>query len=466
MKKAHVYWIPLALLLIASMIFTACQPAPATPSVIKETSVVRETVVVTEQVKVEVEKLITATPEAPPEVVLLRFYFPVGVAGSLAPKMDAKVKKFNDSHPNIQVEPIFAGNYPETFQKALTANAGGNPPDVALMADQDVWSLIDADAITPIDEYIQAAGGDAYMSDFYEAFVKDVTIDGHYWGLPFQKSTPVFYWNKDAFTEAGLDPEKPPETWTELLDYAQKLTVKDASGNVTRYGVEIPIDAWILSAFAFQNGMDAVGDSTEVYLDDPRMVEALQFIADLANKYQAMPQKRLFGDSGADFVAGQTAMLYNSTGSLTFIKDSATFDFGVAFLPGNVRRAAGTGGGPLVMFKNIPDSHKDAVWTFMDWMSSTDETGNWMVDTGYVSVRKSAVESPGLAEYIAGFPASRVAIDQLEYAIPQPPRTREGRKIFEIITTAFEDAMFLRGEPADLLTAAQAQAEEVLAKYK
>ena len=118
------------------------------------------------------------------------------------------------------------------------------------------------------------------------------------------------------------------------------------------------------------------------------------------------------------------------------------------------------------MFKNIPDSHKDAVWTFMDWMSSTDETGNWMVDTGYVSVRKSAVKSPGLAEYIAGFPASRVAIDQLEYAIPQPPRTREGRKIFEIITTAFEDAMFLRGEPADLLTAAQAQAEEVLAKYK
>ena len=117
-----------------------------------------------------------------------------------------------------------------------------------------------------------------------------------------------------------LDPEKPPETWAELLDYAQKLTVKDASGNVTRYGVEIPIDAWILSAFAFQNGMDAVGDSTEVYLDDPRMVEALQYIADLANKYQAMPQKRLFGDSGADFVAGQTAMLYNSTGSLTFIK--------------------------------------------------------------------------------------------------------------------------------------------------
>ena len=104
MTKARVYWMPLALLLIVSMIFTACQQAPATPSVIKETSVVRETVVVTEQVEVQVEKLITATPEAQPEVILLRFYYPVGVAGALAPKMDAKVKN------SMSRTPIFRWN--------------------------------------------------------------------------------------------------------------------------------------------------------------------------------------------------------------------------------------------------------------------------------------------------------------------------------------------------------------------
>ena len=351
MKTTRSLWTTIALMLMVSMLFAACQPAaPAAVQATQPPQIIKETVVVQE--KVEVEKIITPTPGPEAKVVLLRFYFPVGVAGALAPLMDAKVKAFNTSHPNIQVEPIFSGNYPETFQKALTANAGGNPPDLALMADVDVWSLRDADAIQPLDDFIAKAGGADYLKDFQDAFVQDVTIDGKIWGLPFQKSTPVFYWNKDAFKEVGLDPEKPPENWDELVTFAQKLTKKDAAGNVTRYGVEIPIDAWVLAAFAYQNGLDEMGNNTQVFLDNPKMIEALQFIADLANKHKVMPQKRLFGDSGADFVAGQTAMMYNSTGSLTFVRGAAKFNFGVAFQPAKVRRAVPTGGGPLVMFKD------------------------------------------------------------------------------------------------------------------
>lgn len=458
----------LAPMIVLSIILSAC--APPTPETVVETVTVKETivetVVVVEEKEVEVEKLVTPTAGPPPEVVYLRFYFPVGVAGALAPKMEALVGEFNEAYPNIEVEPIFAGGYVQTFQKALTANAAGNPPDVALVSDPDVWSLADAEAILPLDEYIEAEGGDEYLADFHDTFVQDVTFGGHYWGMPFQKSTPIFYWNKEMFAEVGLDPEQPPETWDELLDFAQQLTVKDASGNVTRYGVEIPIDTWLLAAFAFQNGATAIGDGTEVFIDTPEMLGALEFMSSLANEYEVMPQKRLFGDSSADFVAGQTAMLYNSTGSLTFIRESAEFEFGAAFHPGNVQRGVPTGGGPLVIFDNIPDENKDAAWEFVKWMTSPEIGARWMLDTGYIAVRKSAAEVPELAAYVEEFPQALVAIEQLQYAFPQPPRTHDGRKIFEIITTALEDAMFLRGEPADLLKAAQEEADAVLAEYK
>ena len=289
---------------VLSFILAAC--ATPTAEVVVETVTIKETivetVVVVEEkevevpVEVEVEKLVTPTAGPPPEVVYLRFYFPVGVAGALAPKMEAMVEKFNEEYPNIQVEPIFAGGYVQTFQKALTANAAGSPPDVALVSDPDVWSLSDAKAIMPLDDLIAAEGGDEFLADFHDTFVTDVTFGDHYWGMPFQKSTPIFYWNKEMFEEVGLDPEKPPETWDELLEYALKLTVKDDAGNVTRYGVEIPIDTWLLAAFAYQNGMTTIGDGTEVYIDTPEMVGALEFMSSLANEHGVMPQKRLFGE--------------------------------------------------------------------------------------------------------------------------------------------------------------------------
>jgi sn-glycerol 3-phosphate transport system substrate-binding protein len=99
-------------------------------------------------------------------------------------------------------------------------------------------------------------------------------------------------------------------------------------------------------------------------------------------------------------------------------------------------------------------------------MTSPEIGAQWMLDTGYIAVRKSAAEVEELAQYVIDYPQALVAIEQLQYAYPQPPRTHDGRKIFQIITTALEDAMFQRGEPADLLKAAQEEADKVLAEFK
>lgn len=445
----------IAISVVATTILVACAPQE-----------VVKTVVVTEIVEGEVvEKVITATPE-PEEVVYLRFYFPVGVAGSLAPKMDELVGKFNSEHPNIQVEPIFSGTYLDNYTKALTAHMSGNPPDVTLCSDYDMWSYMEIGALFPLDDYIEKAGGDEFWSDFYEAFQLDTLYEGKRCNLPFQKSTPIFYYNKDAFREVGLDPEAPPETWAELIEYAQKLVKRDDAGEVTRWGVEIPIDAWMLTAFAMQNGSTWSGnEGTEVYLDDPATIEAMQLLGDLANKYEVMPQFRLFGDSAADFVAGVTAMMYNSTGSLTFVKNSATFDFAVAFMPGQERRAGPTGGASLVIFDNISQSHKDAAWEFINWMTQPEQTAFWSMASGYMAVRKSTLDLPEYQEYLQQVPQAQVSLDQLQFDF-QVPITHNARKVFEIVSKAMEEVMLEQGIPAEVMKEAQIKADEALADFK
>jgi sn-glycerol 3-phosphate transport system substrate-binding protein len=403
---------------------------------------------------------------AEPTMQVLRFYFPVGVAGPLAQKMSNLVEEFNKSQTAISVEAVFTGDYAQTFQKALTAHVGGNPPDIALITSSDVWSLRDAKAIITVDDFIAKEGGDQFLADFYPGFLGDVRYDGKLWGIPFQKSTPVFYWNKVAFKEAGLDPEKPPTTWDELRDYARKLTIKDGS-NVKRWGLEIPMDQWLLSAFILQNGGKVNNDKgTEMYLDSPEAIGALQFLADLSIKENVMPAKRLFGDSGQDFVAGQTAMMYNSPGSMTFVRDSAKFEFGVAPLPKGKKQVSPTGGGQLVLFAKTADAHKQAAWTFAKWLTSKENSARWMAESGYMAVRKSAVDVPVLADYMKGLPQAKMTFEAVKYAEPEAPATHDGRKVAQTMTSALEQAMAGKATPEQALKEAQTKAMQILSQFK
>jgi sn-glycerol 3-phosphate transport system substrate-binding protein len=178
------------------------------------------------------------------ETIVLRFYFPVGVAGPLATYMGELTAAFNESHPNIIVEPIYSGGYIETIQRALTSSKAGNPPDVALFTAADIWTGADEKILLPLTSFIQNEGGASFLSRYFEGFLDDCDVAGVYYAIPFQKSTPIFYYNKDMFREAGLDPNKPPTTWDELKTMAAALVRKER-GEIKRWGVEIPIDQWL-----------------------------------------------------------------------------------------------------------------------------------------------------------------------------------------------------------------------------
>jgi sn-glycerol 3-phosphate transport system substrate-binding protein len=351
------------------------------------------------------------------KIVDLKFYFPVQVAGPLAVLMDNLVSNFNTQNPGIKVSPIYSGNYDQTLQKAITSARGGNPPDVALLLSTDLFTLRDLDLVENIDGFL-GRDDSSFFDEFYEGFMENSTLDGKRWSVPFQRSTPIFYYNKEDFKKAGLDPENPPKTWDELLADAKLLTKKDSGGNVVTWGFEdITDDTWTIQALILQaGGQYANEQGTESYFDSAEANEAVSFWNKLANVYKVMPRHRSYGSASQDFVAGATAMMFNSTGSLSFVKSSANFQFGVAPLPAGKMSGVPTGGGNLYIFKNISKSQKAAAWKFVKWLSQPEISAKWSINTGYIPVRKDAFETQQMKDYVEKFPYVLVARDQLENA--------------------------------------------------
>ncbi|MDF3822729.1 extracellular solute-binding protein, partial [Leptospira sp. 96542] len=212
------------------------------------------------------------------------FFYPVAVGGPITKVVDGLADEFNKAHPGIKINPVYAGTYQETIVKALTGHKSGQPPVAAVLLSTDLFTLIDEDAIQPLDGYVKTAADRAWLSSFYPGFLLNSRTGGKTWGAPFQRSTIVMYYNKDLLKAAGIT--KAPETWAELAEAAKKLTKKDAAGNTVQYGVQIPSTGygyWMLQALATQNGAVFANDAgNAVKLDDPKVIEALEYWVKLA----------------------------------------------------------------------------------------------------------------------------------------------------------------------------------------
>ena len=406
----------------------------------------------------------------------LSFFYPVNVGGPLTALIDKICADFTRQNPGIIVKPVYTGNYDDTVVKIQTAIQGRNPPDFFINLATQRFSMVASNAVIPLDELIVADGmeGKAYFGDFLEGFMEDSWVDGKIYSIPFQRSTMVLFYNKDAFREAGLDPEKPPVTWNELVQYGQKLKKKDAAGNVTRYGVGLALNSgsaqWGFTGFALQNSSDGKNlmseDGKRVFFDTPENVEALQFWLDLQNRYEIMAKGIVqWTDLPGQFLNGQVAMIYHTTGNLTNINDNAKFKFGVAFLPGSKRVAAPTGGGNFYISAGIAKARQEASWKFIKFATEPERTAQWNIDTGYVVVRRSALETQIMKDYYARLPQARVAFDQIPLAKPELT-TYDAARIWRVLNDNIQSAVTGEVSAARALQTAQAQADEALRRYR
>ena len=400
----------------------------------------------------------------------ITFYYPIAVGGPLTKVIDGYARQFEQEHPGIKVNPIYAGNYDDARIKALAALKAGQSAPLSVLYSIDLYELIEQDVIVAWDDVATMAEDKAWLKAFYPALMMNGTYKGKTYGIPFQRSTIVLYWNKEAFKEAGLDPERPPANWTEMAQMASKLVKRDAAGNVTRWGVMVPSTGypyWMFQAFARQNGQDLMSrDGNATNYAHPDVIAALQYWRDLGIKHKVMPEGTVeWGTLRQSFTEGKTAMMWHTTGNLTAVRDTAKFPFGVAMLPASKQRGSPTGGGNFYLFKKTTPEERKAALAFVKWMTEPARAADWSMATGYVAVRPDAYATPKLKEYAAGFPQAVVARDQFEFATPELSTFQTGR-VRKLLDDAIQASLTGQKSPADALKAAQAESDKLLKPYR
>lgn len=399
----------------------------------------------------------------------ISFFFPVAVGGPIAKYIDDTAAAFGKQNPAIKVTPIYAGSYQDTIVKALTAHKSGQPPVTSVLLSTDMFTLIDEDAIVPFDGFVKTAQDKAWIDSFYKAFMLNSQTGGKTWGVPFQRSTIVMYYNKEMFKEAGLDPNKAPTTWAEMAEAAKKLTKKDAAGKVTTYGLQIPSSGfpyWLFQALAIQNSVVLANDAgNAVKFNDPKVIEALEYWVDLTKQGVHPPGVVEWGTTPKDFFEKKVAMMWTTTGNLTNVKNNAKFDFGVAMLPAKLQKGSPTGGGNFYIFKKSSPAQQEAAFKFIQWMTQPEQAARWSVETGYVATSEAAYATDTLRKYGRDFPPALVARDQLPFSLAEFS-THDNQRVTKALNDGLQAALTGSKTPAQAMADAQREADRLLRGYK
>ncbi|MBI5649125.1 MAG: ABC transporter substrate-binding protein [Chloroflexi bacterium] len=379
----------------------------------------------------------TVAPTQPPaaaQPVKLTFWY--ALSGAQGQYVEAQVKKFNAAQKNITVDVIFQGSYADIAQKLTAAVTAKTLPDIAQMGGAPTMG--DSGVIVPIADLMSPAD----RADIHEGFWDYNKFQDKIVSMPYNNSVPMLYYNKDLFVAAGLDPNKPPTTWDELLKAAQTLTKPGQWGFNTHTDTH-----WYLSAMIMQNG-GKIFDGKKVVYNSPEGIEALTFWGDLVTKHKVMPPNQ-HANAGADFIAGKVGMLMRSSSTLVTIEKDAKFKVGVAPLPCKKTCSEPLGGASFLVFKTTAEKQK-AAWEFAKWMTSAENSVDLFLQTGYVPIRKSVSNVPALKEYYQKSPNAEMVIKAVASSSAIPVFTELGnsdeqlRKAIEKIelgTASAKDAL-------------------------
>jgi sn-glycerol 3-phosphate transport system substrate-binding protein len=383
--------------------------------------------------------------------------------------MQGYADAFHEANPGITVNIVYTGNYGQTYEAITTEIAGGGEgPHAAILAAVNVYSLIELGLIIPAQDFIdQMENGQEFIDGFFPAFMTP-DVDGVYWAVPFQRSTAIFFYNKDMFRVAGLDPEQPPRNRLELLEDAQALTTDQV------WGLSMPTeDGWLFQSFTIADGEDIYrGDPTQVYFDTPTAVGALEYIVSLSQEHKVMPAGVVtWGDASGDFLGEKVAMLYYSTGALTNILTNANFEVGVSFLPSGLPGEDGTGygtptgGGNIFLFDRGSEQERAAAWKWAQFLASPEIQADWGIQTGYIAANTEAWETDRLLEWVDLHAEYGVAREQLEFA-QQELNPYQYNDVSKALTDALQSAITGEEEPAAALSRAQRLADSILEAYR
>ena len=398
----------------------------------------------------------------------LRFYYPIAVGGPLQAVIDGYCADYRQA-TGVTVNPVYAGTYGEALTKATTSIHAGEGPHFAVLLAAEMHSLQDAGILVSLDE-IGGEGLADWTGSFYPAFMANSHVDGKTWSVPFQRSTMIAYYNKQAFEAAKLDPEAFPKTWDELSRVAHTLTLTEA-GRVSRWGIKIAGDLgnaqWTFGALANQAGQVLMNEAgTETYFNAPKSIEALTYWRDLATVAGATPPGiSAWPTLSPDFLEGNVAIIWHTTGNLTNLRSKAGFPFGVAGVPGKDAPRTVVGGGNIYFFKHASEAERQASLRFVRWLTAPERAADWSIKTGYIASSPAAYDTPLLKAYLEKVPDAAVARNFLPVATGELS-TFENQRIQKALTDQIQNVLNGSKQPAAAMQDAQADSTRILRPFQ
>ncbi|OUN01650.1 MAG: hypothetical protein BAA04_00160 [Firmicutes bacterium ZCTH02-B6] len=387
--------------------------------------------------------------------------------------LTAFIDEFNASQDIVEVEAIYQGSYDDLLNKYVLALQAGDPPHLVHVYEIGTRRMIDLKATVPLQKFIDREP--QVLEHLVPNLLSYYTIDGQLHSMPFNSSNAILYYNKDMFREAGLDPERPPRTYSEFREYARRM-----SGN-GKYGFGNYVYGWyfeqllaVADAEFVNNGNGRLAPATAATFNNPRGVAILQLFKDMLDDGSYLDTGRDGDALRAAFVSGQVGMRIGSTGGFasTFADIGDRFELGAAFLPAPDDVEWGgvvIGGGSIWMTAGFSEEEEEAAWYFLKHLVSPESTAYWHINTGYFPVDRRALDLPEVKALHQQYPQFRVAIDQLEASRQTYATQGAVIGVFPEARKAIEEAMeyVLLGymTPKEALDEAAAEVTAAIRRY-
>ncbi|MDD2332247.1 MAG: ABC transporter substrate-binding protein, partial [Candidatus Cloacimonetes bacterium] len=339
-------------------------------------------------------------------------------------------------------------------------------PDIAQVFESWTSKYIEADVLVDIGELVRQDKDmtDERIADIYPVFLESNTFNCRIMSFPFNKSVRAYFYNKDDFYRNGLDPNYFPKDWEEFRKYCAIFTkTRPGQSRPDSYGTNFNVNEWQFINMLFQAGGEVIDEQGVPALNSEQGVEALTYLTDLINKDQTVYTVQGY-DGQNDFLAGKVAMYEGSSVSITHMRQQPiNFNLGFAPLPTYRSSKSAVSGANIVIFKSGNSKKEKAAYEFIKWFTDTEQTAKWSALTFYMPIRKSAMQSPILKEFLAEYPQFAAIFQQLETAgfEPQNPAWFNSRRTLK---NAIEDAFSKTKTPRQALDEAAAGFAKLLAE--
>jgi len=395
--------------------------------------------------------------------------------------LEAMVQDYNRSQDQVQVRTVFTGSYDETLDRYLNGLQSGELPNLVQLEETTLQTMIDSGSTVPAASCVEASGYDT--SDLLPAVLAEFEVEGTLWPVPFNVSNPVFYYDRNDFEAAGLDPDTPPATLAEMQEMGQAIVDAGAA----EHAMSLEVQPWYpeqWSSMAGQelvdntNGRDARAEAATV--DNEVMLEIFQWVRDMVDADLVFNVGR--NPSGADhFFAlanGDAAFTIGTSGALGSVYDaldSGTVEtdvsIGVGPLPGpEAGGPTSAGGAALWTVANGAEPEQiAATWDFSQWLLDPAQQARWHVNTGYIPISFAASEDAEVQALWEERPGFQVAYEQLADDNLPPggggPVIGGYVEFRNALEEAIEALVIDDADPQEALTEFQAAADAAIAAY-